>query len=64
MNLIFTLLNEKPLFYEKDFKSMLKSVYSSMARFTKKDIDEYTRNLNNTYNPYIPFEKEKDGLSL
>ena len=62
MNLIFTLLNEKPLFYEKDFKSMLKSVYSSMARFTKKDIDEYTRNLNNTYNPYIPFEKEKTKI--
>ena len=59
MELIFTLLNEKPLFYEKDFKSTLKNVYASMGRFTIKDIDDYTRDLNYSYNPYIYFEKEK-----
>ncbi|HIJ14893.1 MAG TPA: DEAD/DEAH box helicase family protein, partial [Methanosphaera sp.] len=59
IELIFTLLNEKPLFYEKDFKSILKNIYNSMGRFTKKNIDEYTRGLNNSYNPYIHFKKEK-----
>ncbi|MBE6486411.1 MAG: helicase SNF2 [Methanosphaera stadtmanae] len=59
MDLIFTLLNEKPLFYEKDFKTILKSVYASMSRFTVKNVDEYSRDLNNTYNPYIHLKKEK-----
>ena len=59
MDLIFTLLNEKPLFYEKDFKSTLKNVYASMGRFTIKNVDDYTRNLNNNYNPYIHLKKEK-----
>ena len=59
MDIIFTLLNEKPLFYEKDFKNILKNVYNQMERFTKKNIDVYQRELNNNYNPYIKFEKEK-----
>ena len=59
MDLIFTLLNEKPLFYEKDFKSLLKNVYASMGRFAIRNVDDYSRDLNNSYNPYIHLEKEK-----
>lgn len=41
---IFSLLNDNPLFYEKDFKAILENFVNSRARYAKKAIDNYHRN--------------------
>ena len=40
---IFLLLNDNPVFFKKNFKDILNNVYKSMARFTKKHVENYTR---------------------
>ena len=52
---IFFLLNDNPLFFEKNFKTVLNSIYVSMERFVKKFVDKYERYEANGYEPYYRF---------
>ena len=68
---ILVLLKSNPVFYDYDFKAILKSVYISFKRFVKKDVEGYTRlsdysyegytNLNGL-NYYEEFETEVDDV--
>ncbi len=61
---IFLLLNDSPLFYEKDFKSILSNIYGSLERYVKKFVDKYDRNENKGYMPYMQFSgHEKVSLA-
>lgn len=41
---IISLLNEKPLFYEKDFRVILENFVKARSRYVKREIDNYHRN--------------------
>ncbi|MDO5824997.1 MAG: SWIM zinc finger family protein, partial [Methanosphaera sp.] len=40
---IFSLLNEKPLFHEKDFRAILENFVKARSRYAKKAVDNYHR---------------------
>ena len=52
MDNIFLLLEEKPLFFEKDFKNILKNIYKSLGHYVKRNVDSYTPFENYGYEPY------------
>lgn len=50
---IFLLLNDNPVFFKKNFKAILNNIYKSMARYVKKNTENYTRQyVRNNYNDY------------
>ena len=56
-NQIFNLVEQNPVFYKKDFKKILESIYKSMPRYVKRSIDNYTRETYiNDYNRYANFK--------
>ena len=57
MDNIFLLLEEKPLFFEKDFKSILKNIYKSLGKYIKKSVDSYTPWDGNGYEPYYRLDR-------
>ena len=50
---IFQLLDENPVFYSKDFKKILDNIYKSMARYSKKHCENYTRQGYSHYEYYV-----------
>lgn len=66
---IFTLLEDNPVFYQKNFKSILDNIYKSMPRYLKKHDENYTRRgFKNSYNSrihldfeYEPFKGSEEG---
>ena len=58
-NQIFHLLDENPVFYKKDFKKILNRSFTSMSRYVKRSVDNYSReNLRfGSYNDYIILNK-------
>lgn len=59
---IFQLLDENPVFYAKDFKGILDSVYKSMARFSKSRCENYIRQGPGTYEGYAEVDFEFDNF--
>ncbi|WP_296871327.1 DEAD/DEAH box helicase [uncultured Methanobrevibacter sp.] len=59
---IFQLLDENPVFYSKDFKSILDNIYKSMARFSKKRCENYTRQGWGTYEWYVKVDFDYDNF--
>lgn len=59
---IFQLLDENPVFYAKDFRGILDSVYKSMARFAKSRCENYTRRGPGTYEGYAEVDYEFDNF--
>ena len=59
---IFQLLDENPVFYAKDFRGILDSVYKSMARFSKSRCENYTRRGPGTYEGYAEVDYEFDNF--
>ena len=66
---IFRLLDENPVFYSKDFKAILDNIYKSMARFSKRECENYTRQWRNSYDYYTdvgyypgPFKGDEDEI--
>ena len=59
---IFQHLDENPVFYAKDFKGILDSVYKSMARFSKSRCENYTRRGPGTYEGYAEVDFEFDNF--
>ena len=59
---IFQLLDENPVFYAKDFRGILDSVYKSMARFAKSRCENYTRRGPETYEEYGEVDYEFDSF--
>ena len=59
---IFQLLDENPVFYAKDFRRILDSVYKSMARFSKSRCENYTRRGPGTYEEYAEVDYEFDNF--
>ncbi len=55
-NQIFKLLEDNPVFYTKNFKSILDNIYKSMARFSKKYCENYTRQGYNSYEYYVKLD--------
>ena len=53
---IFRLLDENPVFYKKDFKAILDNMYKSMARFSKKHCENYTRQIYKSYNSLVSLD--------
>ena len=50
---IFNLLEENPVFYQKDFRNILEGNYKSMPRYLKRDVENYTRETySKDYNRY------------
>ncbi|MEA3317772.1 MAG: hypothetical protein U9R54_07425, partial [Bacteroidota bacterium] len=40
LDTIFSILDEKPIFYEKDFKPILKKSYKALARYYKRELQD------------------------
>ncbi|WP_296882759.1 DEAD/DEAH box helicase [uncultured Methanobrevibacter sp.] len=59
---IFQLLDENPVFYSKDFKGILDNIYKSMARFSKKRCENYTRQGPGTYEWYVKVDFNHDNF--
>ena len=56
---IFELLEDNPVFYRKNFKSILDNIYKSRERFLKKRVINYTRyDYGNHYEYYTPLNFE------
>lgn len=50
---IFELLDDNPVFYQKNFKSILDNTCKSRARFAKKECENYVRESYGYYNSYV-----------
>ena len=50
---ILQMVDDNPAFYKKDFKKILKSTYTSTARYCKKTYENYTRNWRFSYDGCI-----------
>ena len=67
---IFILLQDNPIFYQYNFKSILNNIVKSMARYAKKENETYSRIYNSHYNDYViledyektSFEGDEDDL--
>lgn len=59
---IFQLLDENPVFYSNDFKGILDNIYKSMARFSKKRCENYTRQGPGTYEWYVKVDFDYDNF--
>lgn len=55
-NEIFTLLEDKPVFYKKDFKKILNTTYKSISRYVKKNINSYTHYDRENYHHYYKLD--------
>ena len=61
---IFLLLNDNPVFFKKNFKDILNSIYKSMARFVKRHVENYTRYYGERYyNDFYILEYERDTFN-
>ena len=68
---IFELLDENPVFYTKDFKSILDNIYKTQPRYLKKRCLSYTRQSFNTHYEYYtkldysyePFDGPEDDYA-
>ncbi len=59
---IFVLLQDKPVFYQKDFKQILNNVVKSMGKFAKKENENYTREDLPYYNYYTLLKSYKHDI--
>ena len=59
---IFKLLDDNPVFYQKDFKSILDNIYKSMARYAKKRCENYTRQGYIHYEHYVKLDFKADSF--
>ena len=60
---IFTLLDDDPVFYKKNFKSILDNIYKSMPRFLKRYHENYTRqDYLKFYNSVVKLDFECDSF--
>ena len=59
---IFTLLDDNPVFYKKDFKKILDNIYKSMPRYLKKHDENYTRQDYRSYNRHFKFDFKIDDF--
>ena len=61
---IFFLMNDNPVFYKKNFKAVLNSIYKSTARYISKNIENYTRKnyRDNGYNSYFDVDFDYDDF--
>ena len=60
---IFELLDDNPVFYQKDFKSILDNTCKSKARFVKKECENYIRQRFKYYESYKRLDYEPEPFN-
>ena len=57
---IFKMLDDNPAFYKTDFKDIVNSMHKSMARYSKREIENYIRSDINSYLALTPLKKKNE----